>query len=219
MNFFNGKITQIEKQKKNSSRYSIFIEGKYAFGLDAELLAKYNLIVGQFISAKEAFDLHSEDERRKGKIAALRILSRRDHSEKELQNKLIQKGYSENTVHWVLSDLRGKQFLNDQTFAEHFAKNRLIEHPSGKRQIAYELKKKGIADWLIEQTIEKTYSEFNEIDLARQLALKKAKSLENQPVLKKKKKIGDFLLRRAFEWETVKEILNEVLNKDTEDYI
>jgi regulatory protein len=212
VNFFDGKITRIEKQKKNSSRYSIYIDGKFAFGLDAELLAKYNLISGQFISAKEALDFHGEDERRKGKIAALRILSRRDHSEKELQNKLIRKGYSEGTVQWVLSDLREKQFLNDQTFAEHFAKNRLIEHPSGRRQIAYELKKKGIPDSLIEKTIEKTYSKCDETDLARQLVLKKAKSLENQPVLKKKKKIGDFLIRRGFEWETVKEILDEVLD-------
>jgi regulatory protein len=219
VNFFSGKITQIEKQKKNPSRYSIFLDGKYAFGLDAEILAKYSLITGQIITAKEASDLCNEDERRRGKISALRILARRDHSEKELRNKLSQKGFSENAVQWILSGLREQRFLDDQIFAENFAKNRLIEHPSGKRHLAYELKKKGISESLIAVTIEKIYTEFDEMDLARQLAFKKAKSVENQPYLKKKKKIGDFLISRGFEWEIVNDVVNDVVNEEKENYI
>jgi len=212
VNFVTGKITQIEKQKKYRNRFSIYIEGKFTLGLDAEILAHRNLLVGQILTPKEISDLQNEDERKRGKISALRILARRDQSEKELQKKLVEKGFSKKAVQWVLSDLKNNRFLNDQTFAEHYAKNRLIQHPAGKRQLAYELKRKGIPESLSEETIEKVYSEFDEEKLAQKLALKKIKTLGNQPVLKQKKKVSDFLIRRGFDWEIVREILNDLID-------
>ena len=45
------------------------------------------------------------------------------------------------------------------------------------------------------------------------LALKKIKTLGNQPVIKQKKKVSDFLIRRGFDWDMVREILNDLIDE------
>ena len=85
------KITKIEQQKKRKNRYSIFVDGEYSFSVDAEILLQHNLTAGQTVSEKQTAKLLVEDELKRGKIQAFRYLAIRDHSEKELADKLKKK--------------------------------------------------------------------------------------------------------------------------------
>jgi regulatory protein len=204
-----SQITKIEKQQKNKNRYSIFLNGEYSFSVISDVFTRRKLRIGQSLSEKEIEVLRIEDEKVRSKIQAYKILARRNNSEKELEDKLKRKGFSQSTIKFTLTDLKQKHLLDDEVFAELFARNRIILHPVGKRQLAFELKHKGISESLIDQTIEKIFSEFNEQKLADSLANKKMKTLKNQPPQKIKKKLGDFLVRRGFNWEIVQNIFDE----------
>ncbi len=206
---YSGEVTKIEKQKKNKTRYSIFIDDVYAFSLDSEVLLQINLSVGQTLSGKEVSECLNINEQKRCKIKAFNFLARRDHSEKELKDKLNRYNFPAAVIKSVLSDLKSKNFLNDKNFSEIFAKNLLNQRPVGKRKIAAELEQRGISELLMEAAVEKVYAEFDEVELARLLVQKKIKTLSGQPEIKKRKKLGDFLFRRGFDWDIVQQTLSE----------
>jgi regulatory protein len=206
-----GKITKIELQKKNKHRYSIFIDDEYAFGVEADVLIHHNLASDKYLSDNEIDEILADDEQKRAKEQAFRYLSNRDHSEKELKQKLKRKGFSDQAIDKVIPDLKNLQFLNDKKFAELFARNRILQKPIGQRQLEFDLKQKGIQNSIIEETLVKIYSEFNEAELARRLAVKRIQQLRGKTPIQIKRKTADFLLRRGFEWEIVREIIEELV--------
>ena len=50
------KITAIKQQVKDQSRYSIYIDGKYSFGLSESALIDSGLRIGTEITAEELAD-------------------------------------------------------------------------------------------------------------------------------------------------------------------
>ena len=85
-----SEVTSIEPQKKKE-RFNIFVDGKFAFGLDAETVVKSGLKIGQEISEKEIEKLVFENEIKKLMEKALRFLAFRPRSEKEVHSQLNKK--------------------------------------------------------------------------------------------------------------------------------
>lgn len=77
--------------------------------------------------------------------ACLRLLARREHSQKELQTKLSAKGWSKDEVPPVLAALAEQGWQSDDRYAESYARSRLLKG-YGPVLIAYELRQKGAAD-------------------------------------------------------------------------
>jgi len=204
------KITRIEPQSRNRSRFSIFLDGEFALGVDGELLAERGLKEGDTLTEEEVEALRQADERKRIKLQAYRYLANRDHSEKELATKLRKKGYSREAIAWVLEFLRQYNLVNDRAFASVFARERVLQKPMGRRLLTAELRSRGISDTIIDEVVSAVFSEWPESELARQLAEKKARSLRELPPAKARKRLADFLLRRGFSWETVREVLAEL---------
>src|SRR5712691_260056 len=93
------------------------------------------------------------DERKRALNSAYRSLARRAHSRYELQEKLERKKFSHDTIQAVLAELETKKFIDDRAFAMSFARNRLQRRQFGRDRVALELKAKGIAKELIEETL------------------------------------------------------------------
>ncbi len=58
------------------------------------------------------------------KKACLRLLARREHSRKEIQNKLAVKGYESSRVSAVVNDLAQQSWQDDTRYAESYARVR-----------------------------------------------------------------------------------------------
>jgi len=112
----------------------------------------------------------------------LRLLTRRDHSRKEIQRKLADKGYQPDQVVSVIDELAGQSWQDDARYAESYARVR-SQKGFGPVRIAYELQQQGIAqakvesvlrattdDWmnLLEQVYDKKYSDSTAIDSSEQ---------------------------------------------------
>ena len=77
------------------------------------------------------------------------MLARREHSEKELQQKLITRGFNADVVSEVITQLKQQGSQSDHRFADAFVHSR-IEKGYGPLRISQELREKAIADDLIE---------------------------------------------------------------------
>ncbi|MCH8126624.1 RecX family transcriptional regulator [candidate division KSB1 bacterium] len=204
------KITKIERQENNRQRLSIYLDGEFAFGLNDEIVLKHNINVNQTLQEDQIEDLLSEDEKKRAKQKAFSYLARRDHSEKELSDKLRRKGFREPIIIGLIEDLKQSQLINDGTFSRQFARNKIIQKSIGRRELAFSLKQKGISKDILEATLEEVYSEYDEKELALRLANQKLKTIKNIEPIKVKKRISDFLFRRGFNWEIVEQVFEEI---------
>ena len=204
------RITKIERQERNRGRYSVFLDDEYSFGLDEEIVVNRNIAVDQYLAEEQIAELILVDERRRAKTKAFRYLANRDHSERELADKLVRNGFRKEVIQRLTEELRGLHFLDDESFAKSFARSRLVQKPIGRRGMSNELKKRGITESILENTLEEIYSEFDERELAKKLAEKKTGSKRNADPLKTKKNLSDFLSRRGFSWEIVEEALSDI---------
>ena len=141
------------------------------------------------------------------KEKALKLLAKRPRSEKEIKQKLRQKGFTEKIIWEVISDLKKVDLINDEKFAESWASTRLSSKPMGKLLLKQELFRKGIKKEIIEDLIERSFEEDKEIELAKKLLEKKRKFLRNLEDVKTKKRLMNFLLRRGFSYHIVNAVM------------
>lgn len=75
---------------------------------------------------------------------ALKLLAMREHSVKELKNKLVSKGYGKEEIEDAVQMLIGEGSLSDKRFAYAFVCSRLRRNPEGKAILCMRLKEKGV---------------------------------------------------------------------------
>lgn len=152
-----------------------------------------------------------QEEIEKAKSAALRLLSYRMRSSKEIADKLKEKGSSPDTIHTVIRDLKRINYLNDLEFAKEFVESRLIHNPKGKAFLRYELLRKGVENKIIDKVIDEKMSTEKEENIARILAEKIWNKKKNVEEIKRKAQTYNYLARRGFPASLVKRILEETL--------
>jgi regulatory protein len=198
-------ITKIVPQKNRPHRKSVFLNGKFAFGADEVLVQEFHLEEDKRLSPQELKQILWSADREKLKEKAYRYLAARPRSEKELREKLRQKGAGVKLIDRVIEELKEKNLINDEKFAESWAQSRIANRPMGKFLLRRELLQKGIKKETIEQVIKEAYSQENETELAKNLLRKKSRMYKNPEDVKTKKRMADFLLRRGFSYEVVRQ--------------
>jgi regulatory protein len=201
-------VTKIETQKRNPKRKSVFIDGKFAFGLDEEVLYKSGLKKGESLTEQQIKKITKEERKKEAKDVALRFLSFQRRTEKQIREKLQKKGFDEKTIKATIDKLKEFDLINDLEFATSWVKDRLAFKPRGKKLLKQELYKKGISKETIEQVTQELCQDEDKLALELLEKIKKRyKSLE--PKVAKRRMFG-FLLRRGFAYETTKKALNQV---------
>ncbi|MGZ5050837.1 MAG: regulatory protein RecX [Methylobacter sp.] len=89
----------------------------------------------------EADDLHDVKDI---KDVCLRLLARREHSRKELLDKLALRGFDRDEAVLVIDELAQQGWQDDARYAENYARFR-IHKGYGPIRIGYELRQNGIA--------------------------------------------------------------------------
>ncbi len=202
-------ITQIAVQKKHKDRCSIFLDNEFGFGLHRDVVFHFGLKKGDVLTDQQIESILFSEEKNIARNRALNWLSFRDRSEQEMRSKLSQAGFEIKIIELVLDDLKRLQLINDEKFALNFVKTRMLTRPMGEYLLKRELSQKGIADELIEKTKIQVFSEQTQFDIARELARKKKKQLQNVEEKKAKKRVNDFLLRRGFALDLIIQIIEQ----------
>ena len=209
------QITDIQVQKKHPTRRSIFLDGKFFCGVNDEVAAKFYLKIGMEIDEDELKKLLLEEELSKAKNYVYRILARRMYTNKEIRDKLVERGYLGKIIEDVIATLERYGYLNDRTYAEEWIRSRMRSKPKGKIAIRQELARKGVERSIIEDALSQEFDESREKDMVLELARRKVKSYKRDEPVAVRRKLYSFLLRRGFDYETVKYAVNQVM--DTED--
>jgi regulatory protein len=139
---------------------------------------------------------------------ALQFIHYRPRSIRETYRRLLDKGFSEEVIEVIINKLIDKSLLDDFEFSRQWIENRNTFRPRSKRMLRQELRLKGVADPIIEQALEEFGGD--ELELAYQAGIKKAKQCQNDSKLDFRKKVGGFLGRRGYHYGIVKPTLSRL---------
>ncbi|MEW6556310.1 MAG: regulatory protein RecX [Elusimicrobiota bacterium] len=140
------------------------------------------------------------------------LLARRNHSEKEIREK-IGRNYDENVVEKVIEKLKILKLINDEKFAKEWTEYRLRNNKS-KNFILRELNRKGITHEMA-ATILNSFS-IDETEVAYKIIRNKLPRYKKLEPLKAKNKIYQFLTRKGFDYDTIEQVVNR-LGKENSD--
>ena len=136
--------------------------------------------------------------------AALRLLARREHSARELETKLVRKGWPESDVNQVIADLAEAGLQSDRRFAESFARQRASRY-YGPRRIIAELAQRGIESELASEALEALEVDF--FELAADFYRRKYGDSRQAPDYRERARRSQALYRRGFESEHIRGLL------------
>lgn len=181
----------------------IYIDGEYFTKIDREVLATCGIKEGKNISESELSDLVRKSEEKRAKDKAFNLLSYRDHSKKELENKL-KRNYSEDLAKSVANKMEDLGLINDDAFAKKYAKELLYSKHYSARKAEYELTLKGIDRETASYIIENEAPDADE--QIKILIDKKYKNIGSDE--KVKRRAISFLQRYGYSWDDIKKVMS-----------
>jgi len=145
------------------------------------------------------------------------LLNYRSRSEKELRDRLKKKGFSEIHISGALKHLKQAGYLDDSALALHLKhqafNNKLLGHVMAKRF----LHSRGVPDDIINETLK--YDEEAEADKIQKLIHKKLKTMGSYSEKAKEKKLWDFLVRKGYNFATIKNALSDLIQIEEEEEV
>ncbi|WP_298754085.1 regulatory protein RecX [uncultured Psychroserpens sp.] len=139
-----------------------------------------------------------------------RYCAYQERCHKEVTQKLYEMRMIPEARDQIIVHLLQHNFLNEERFAKAFVRGKFRIKKWGKQRLQLELKRRDINKTLINIAL----SEINESDyysVFHALAEKKAETIKETNVLKKRKKLADYLLYRGWESPLVYEKIRELI--------
>jgi len=141
---------------------------------------------------------------------ALRLLTLRDRSERELANRLSRKGFGEADIATTLERCRELGYLDDQRFARQRAKNLMASGRAVGSRLLVELRQQGIDDDLAREAADEADSEIDQKRLLDELLQKRFSGFcYSQADERQRRRVIHYFQRRGFPLSRILTTLQE----------
>ncbi len=153
----------------------------------------------------------------KAKKICWRLLSLRDHGERELAGKLKNKGVEVEIIAEAIDYFRELGYLNDQVFASNQVRRLATGKGYGNRKIASFLLEKGISEDIVGEAITTVRQEWSEAQALTSLIRKKRPNGNIRDDLKGKQRLVRYLMGKGFPLGLIFEMINRSEEEDGHD--
>lgn len=199
-----GVITKIEQQK-NKSRVNIYVDDTFFCGLEKETAIIFGLKPSKTVDEEELKRAIFESECKRAFEKGANYLSSRMQSKKELEDKLIKKGFTKEVADKATSKLEEYGYVDDRLFAKLYAEQ---NSKYSKRVLEGKLKQKGI-DRLIIAEVVCNIDDDTEFESCKKYAEKYVKSHDISSA-SGMQKLQMSLARRGFDFQIIKKVCKTV---------
>jgi regulatory protein len=199
------RITALSRKPRSRS-YELHLDGQTALTVSADVCVQFGLHTGDEMPAEKLAAIQDAESRHAAMAAALRFLSYRPRCEREVRDRLGQKTVAPEIVEVTIARLRETGLLNDSVFARTFVEGRNHASPRSRRLIAAELRAKGVS----RSTAAEHSAAIDEADAAYRAATRRARSLTKASYPEFRRRVGDFLVRRGFDYELAGDTVSRV---------
>lgn len=144
-------ITALEPRRK--SLCAVFIDGEFAMNLDMETILSARIDVGCELSDEELKELIDRSNEKRAKEKALWLISYRDHSKKELIDK-IKRTADADSAQKAADRLEELGLISDENFARRYARELIQTKHLSVSGAKYKLQQKGIDKELVQSVLD-----------------------------------------------------------------
>ena len=206
------KITGIEKA--GGDRYTVYVDGEYWWILDLEIILQNSLKPGKEVDEQELENLRYQAQRRTARERAYYLLGYRDHSKKELYDKLCKN--ADPAVALEICELMESQnLLDDEEYAGKLARYYLQSKKWGGRTTLYEILRRGVDRETAEAAVEACGLDYPTQIL--ELIQQKYSAYLEPGDYKGKQKVIAALSRKGYEYGDIKQAIAAYQSEDYED--
>ena len=150
------------------------------------------------------------DNQQAARLAALRLLNRRDYGIRELEARLAERGFEAATVAIVVESLVQEKLLDDARYASHFVAYH-ANRGQGPVRIAHELREAGVAAELIMATVDARSADWRR----RCAEVRRKRFGAREPVSwAERGKQARFLTQRGFNADQVRAAVGRQVDED-----
>ena len=201
------EITSAERNKKNRYRMSIYIDDKFAFTIGEDDFLSMNLYERKEITTEELEYIKNTLNFRSAKVAAVRYLSMKLRTEKEVRQKLHEQGFDSENIESVVEELKGIGYINNKLYAQKFVFDRSKLKPKSKKLLKLELQSRGISSEIADEVLDDW--KVDEAIVAEELVKRRfgKYDLQDETVLKK---VYMFLNHRGYNRRLIEEVVNKL---------
>ena len=195
------KIVKLVQSQKVADRWYVELDGGESLRVNLDMIAEFGLFTGRELDEDEGRRLKSRAEQGRIRERAMRMLSARAMSRRELTDKLVQKGEDPEAAGAVADRCVELGLIDDAAYAAMVAKH-YCAMGYGRGKVRAELKRRGLDRELAESVLAELPEPDESLD---RLIMKKLGG--RQPDRKELKKLTDSLYRRGFGWEDIRSAL------------
>lgn len=201
------EITSAERNKKNKNRLSICVDGKFAFTISEEDYISMNLYENPVLTEEKMDYIKNTLNFREAKSLAVRYLSMKIRTEKEVLKKLQDEGYGNVCAEQVVDELKAIGYINNKLYAQKYVFDRSKLKPLSKKLMKQELLIRGISEEIAEEVLDDWKVE--DVSVAESLLKRKFGKYDMNDVTIMKKAYM-FLSHRGFSYDTFREAYRNI---------
>ena len=179
----------------SKSKVRVYLDGQPAFSLSKKLAREVEL--DEVLSDSRIQELVERNRLEAAYGQALRLISYRPRSEREIRIRLARKGQPEEVQDAVIKQLRSEGLTDDAAFARMWIENRMEFRPRGAWALRAELTGKGVAREQIDMALE----DFDEDEAARRAARQGARRYTHLSPDLFRRRLSAYLSRRGFSYQ------------------
>lgn len=199
---------KITAKQGKGTKIHISIDGEYLLTVDEDFWFSSGYVSGDEIDDGDLAAFKEAAGSRLAFNSAMFSLDMRDHSEKEIRQKLIRK-YDAQSVDSAVEKLIGLGLINDRRYAELLTRELFERKKYGKTRVKSELYKRGIAADIINEVIE-AYEEDNDSDNVEKIVDIIRKKYYNKLIDEKsRQKVVAALVRLGYSFSDIRQAMRE----------
>lgn len=202
------RVTAIEPQKRDETRYNIFIDGEYAFALPMQDILYFKLKEGQEAAEETIEFIRKNLIYIKAQDTALHFIGYKMRTVQEIRRKLAEKEFAEETIEKVIAFLEKYGYADDREYCRKYIKEKLRMKPKSGYALKIELRQRGISPRIIDEVMGEM--EMDEAGDAFRWLEKKSRGQWPPENEKKKKQLYDFLLRKGYSYDIIGEAFRQM---------
>jgi regulatory protein len=211
-------ITALEPAPGRLGGFLLEIDGGESFRVSVDLQQVWSLSVGGSLSDAEVEALVRQAGASEAMDRAVHYLSYRPRTCREVALYLRKHGLFAH-ADGAIARCVELGYLNDESYARSFVRERIRLKPRGKPRLVTELLARGIDRELAEAAVRDTLADegVTEVELLRAVAIRRARSLRNLDPPAARRRLAAYLRRRGFPAGEIRDVVREVLPERAED--
>lgn len=198
-------VTEITEISKKQCR--VCVDCDFSFVLYKGELRQYGIAEGEELSEETSWKVLEELLPRRAKLRAMNLLQRRDYTERQLRDKLLDGGYPEKTADQAVEYVKSFHYIDDLRYAGDYLS--AFAGRKSLRRMEQDLQQKGISREVLEQAVmawQERDGGQDELQMARALLEKKHYDRDSCD-RKEQQRLYNFLAYRGFSGEVIRKAL------------